>query len=77
MILKNRRYAALREFASVFGYRPEDPVAGTDLPDLDFVALAAGHAVRGVRVEDSESLRAALVQALQSPTPMLVEVEVA
>ena len=77
VILKNRRYAALREFASVFGYRPEDPVAGTDLPDLDFVALAAGHAVRGVRVEDSESLRAALVQALQSPTPMLVEVEVA
>ncbi len=77
VILKNRRYAALREFAAVFGYRPEDPVAGTELPDLDFVALAAGHAVRGVHVQDSEGLRAALTQALAADVPMLLEVEVA
>ena len=77
VILKNRRYAALREFASVFGYRAEDPVAGTELPDLDFVALAAGHGVHGVRVDDSSSLRAALTQALSAPLPMLLEVEVA
>ena len=77
VILKNRRYAALREFASVFGYAPEDPVAGTELPDLDFVALAAGHGVRGMRVEDSAGLRAALTQALQATVPMLIEVEVA
>lgn len=77
IILKNRRYAALREFAAVFGYRPQDPVAGTDLPDLDFVALAAGHAVQGVRVEDSDSLHVALTLALKADAPMLVEVEVA
>ena len=77
IILKNRRYAALREFAAVFGYAPEDPVAGTELPDLDFVALAAGHGMKGVRVEDSASLRAALTQALQATVPMLLEVEVA
>ena len=77
VILKNRRYAALREFASVFGYRAEDPVAGTELPGLDFVALAAGHGVKGVHVADSETLRAALTQALQGPVPMLLEVEVA
>ena len=77
VILKNRRYAALREFASVFGYRPEDPVAGTELPDLDFVALAAGHAVRGVHVETSEGLRDALTRALEADVPMLLEVEVA
>ena len=77
VILKNRRYAALREFASVFGYRAEDPVAGTELPGLDFVALAAGHGVKGLHVADSETLRAALTQALQAPVPMLLEVEVA
>ena len=77
IILKNRRYAALREFAAVFGYRPQDPVAGTDLPDLDFVALASGHAMQGVRVEDSDSLHAALTLALKADAPMLVEVEVA
>ena len=77
IILKNRRYAALREFASVFGYGPQDPVAGTELPDLDFVSLAAGHGVKGVHVDDSEGLRAALVQALQASVPMLLEVEVA
>lgn len=77
IILKNRRYAALREFAAVFGYAPEDPVAGTELPDLDFVALAAGHGMKGVRVADSDSLRAALSHALEAPQPMLLEVEVA
>ena len=77
IILNNRRYAALREFAVVFGYRPEDPVAGTDLPDLDFVALAAGHGMQGVKVHDSPGLHAALSQALAAPLPMLVEVEVA
>ena len=29
VILKNRRYAALSEFAPVFGYKAHDPVAGT------------------------------------------------
>lgn len=77
VILKNRRYAALREFAAVFGYGPEEPVAGTDLPDLNLVALAAGHGVPGVRVEDSPGLRAALQQALASRLPVLLEVEVA
>ena len=77
IVLKNRRYAALREFAAVFGYGPQDPVAGTELPGLDFVALAAGHGVKGVHVDDSEGLRAALAQALQASAPMLLEVEVA
>jgi benzoylformate decarboxylase len=77
LILKNRRYAALHEFAKVFGYGPDDKVAGTDLPDLDFVALAAGHAVQGVRVADVATLHAALADALRSTRPMLLEVDVA
>lgn len=77
VILKNRRYAALYEFARIFGYRPDEPVPGTDLPDLDFIALAAAQGMQALRVERAEQLRAALAQALQSTAPMLVEVEVA
>jgi benzoylformate decarboxylase len=77
VILKNRRYAALQDFAPVFGYAHEDPVAGTELPDLDFVALAAGQGVPGVRVERAEQLHAALAEALRAEAPRLVEIEVA
>ncbi len=78
LILKNGRYAALQDFAPVFGYAPGAPVAGTDLPDLDFVALAAGQGVEGVRIERAEQLRDALVHALAATdAPRLVEIEVA
>lgn len=77
VILKNRRYAALQEFAPVFGFKPDDRPAGTELPDLDFVALAAGLAVKAVRVERAELLRETLAAALRANVPMLVEVEVA
>lgn len=77
VILKNRRYAALHEFARIFGYRPGEPVPGTDLPDLDFVALAAGQGMQALRVERAGQLRPALQQALRSAVPILIEVEVA
>ena len=77
IILKNRRYAALRDFASVFGYRASDPVAGTELPELDFVALARGHGVAAVHVDQAPKLRDALIAALAAPVPLLVEVEIA
>ena len=77
VILKNRRYAALHEFARIFGYRPGEAVPGTDLPDLDFVALAAGQGMQGLRVEQAAQLRPALAQALHSSAPTLIEVEVA
>jgi len=77
LILKNRRYAALYEFARIFGYRPDAHVPGTDLPDLDFVALAGAQGMKGLRVDSAEQLRPALQQALHSTAPMLVEIEVA
>jgi benzoylformate decarboxylase len=77
VILNNRRYAALQEFASVFGFGPDDPVQGTDLPDLDFVALAQGMGCRGVRVTDAARLRDTLTDALRAGTPVVVDVEVA
>lgn len=77
VIVKNRRYAALQDFSKVFGYKEGEHVAGTDLPDLDFVALAQGQGCDGVRVSDASQLKKVLQDALAHPKPILVEVEVA
>ncbi len=76
IIVNNRRYAALHHFAPVFGFVPGAALPGTDLPGLDFVALAAGHGVKGMRVQDPAKLRAVLEEALAAPGPVLVDVEV-
>lgn len=76
VIVKNRRYAALQNFAPAFGYAPGTPVAGTELPDIDFVALARGLGCQGLRVEQGSQLQARLGEALGASMPTLVEVEV-
>jgi benzoylformate decarboxylase len=77
VILKNRRYAALQDFAGVFGYAPGATVEGTELPDIDFVSLARGQGCEGVRVDDASALRDVLAAALRARVPTLVELEVA
>jgi benzoylformate decarboxylase len=77
IVLKNRRYAALQEFAPTFGFGPDEPLAGTELPDIDFVALARGQGCRGMNVNHAQHLRDALTDALQASVPTLVEVDVA
>lgn len=77
IILKNRRYAALQEFAPTFGFGPDDKLEGTDLPDLDFLALARGQGCDAVQVSDPAQLHQVLRDALAHPRAMLVEVDVA
>ncbi|MFA7680596.1 MAG: benzoylformate decarboxylase [Pigmentiphaga sp.] len=77
VIINNGRYAALKEFAPTFGFGPDEALKGTDLPKLDFVALAKGHGLEGVRVERADALAAALKAAIASPKPTLVDVVVA
>jgi len=77
VILKNRRYAALPEFAPAFGFRQDEPLPGTDLPGIDFVALARGQGCEGVNVSRASELRAVLVGALAAQAPTLVEVDIA
>jgi len=76
VVLNNERYAALQDFAPVFGFKPGARPQGTDLAQLDFVELAKGHGVQAIRVNRALDLRDVLTQALRSSAPMLVEIEV-
>jgi len=78
VILNNRRYAALQEFAPTFGFAPGARLEGTDLSGIDFVALARGMGVTdSARVLRPDGLRDALASALQSSAPALLEIVVA
>lgn len=77
IVLNNRRYAALQEFAPTFGFGSGDPLVGTALPDLDFVSIARGHGCEAVRVTDAGALRDTLATALRTRVPTVVEVAVA
>ncbi|MEJ8859594.1 benzoylformate decarboxylase [Variovorax robiniae] len=77
VILNNRRYAALQEFAPVFGFSPTDVVQGTELPDIDFQSLAKGMGCTAARVTGPTELREVLDRALASNAPNVVEVRVA
>ena len=77
VILNNRSYAALKEFAPVFGFTAGDAVQGTDLPGIDFVSIARGMGCEAVRVTDADRLKEAFANALTGRGPNLVEIEVA
>lgn len=77
VILNNRRYAALQDFAPVFGYAAGAKPEGTDLPDLDFVLLAQGQGMSAQRVDAPEGLASALKAALAHEGPHLIELVVA
>jgi benzoylformate decarboxylase len=51
-------------------------LVGSELPDLDFCALAAGHGVAARQVADADTLHAALREALAASVPMLLEIEI-
>jgi benzoylformate decarboxylase len=77
LILNNRRYAALQDFAPVFGFSASDVVQGTELPGIDFQSLARGMGCAAARVSDAAELRDVLGRALDSRAPHVVEVVVA
>jgi len=77
LILNNRRYAALQEFAPVYGFTPGAELQGTDLPDIDFVDLARGHGCEAIRVSSAAQLHDVLGRALAAARPTLVDIAVA
>ena len=76
IILKNRRYAALQEFAPTFGFKQGETLQGTELPEIDFTALARGQGCAAVTVSDAGLLAGVLRDALAATQPTLVEVDV-
>jgi benzoylformate decarboxylase len=73
VIIRNGRYLALEEFGAHFGLTQ---TVGTRLPALDFVALARGHGIEGVKVSRPDELEGALRAGLAAGRPTLVEVMV-
>lgn len=73
IIVNNRRYAALINIAHRFGIQE---TIGTTIDGLDFVALAAGHGLDAVRVDQADRLDAQLRAAFASDKPTLIEVVV-
>lgn len=73
VIVKNGAYAALQDFARQFGMQQ---AVGTNLPDLDFCALAKAQGLDAIRVARSADLDPALERAFRAATPTLVEVAV-
>jgi benzoylformate decarboxylase len=71
VIANNRRYEALNHFGRHFGLQK---TVGTDLPDIDFCALARGQGIAASRVDSPQALDAALRESFFAEHPTLVEV---
>ena len=77
IILANRSYAVLRFEIARVGAEVQEALAGRlldiDRPDIDWVALAKGLGVDGVRVSTAEAFDDVLAAALRKRGPMLIE----
>ena len=71
VVVNNRRYEALHQFASHFGLRT---LQGTRLPALDFCALAQAQGITATRVARAQDLAGALTDAFGFTRPILIEV---
>jgi len=77
VILSNRSYAILNMELARTGAAPSkeaERLFDLGQPDLDFVSLARGMGVPGVRVEDAESLVRSLEASYDASGPQLIEV---
>ena len=73
IILNNQGYGAMRAFGRIM---QAADVPGTDLPGLDFAALAKGMDCAAVRVEHAEDLKSVLTNSFDREGPFLIEVAV-
>lgn len=76
VIFANRSYEILKQELYKVGTNPgPDALNMLDLtrPNLDFVSLAHGMGVPGVRVDDAQELYRMIVSAAAQPGPFLIE----
>ncbi|MFP5478345.1 MAG: acetolactate synthase large subunit [Alphaproteobacteria bacterium] len=78
VIFANRGYQILREELAAMGVnevgRNATQMFDVEGPRLDWVALAQGHGVQAVRVEDMAGFNAAFAEAMDQRGPRLIEV---
>lgn len=78
VIFANRGYQILREELAAMGVneigRNAQRMFDMEEPTLDWVALAQGHGVVGIRVEDMAGFNAAFAEAMGQRGPRLIEV---
>lgn len=78
IVFANRKYKILEAEYANMGFGTPGPRAAEmmeiDRPTLDFVALAKGMGVPGVRVSSAEDFYAAMVRSCGEPGPALIEV---
>ncbi|WP_103337247.1 benzoylformate decarboxylase [Amycolatopsis sp. CA-126428] len=72
VILRNGVYGALRWFGELLG-TPDVP--GTEIPGLDFTAIAAGYGVEATTAGDEDDLRAQLKTTPDGPRLIQVDTE--
>lgn len=70
VVINNASYQALQQFGRTFDMIE---VPGTDLSDLDFVALAKGHGVAASRVADAAAFDRSLSASFALDEPSLIE----
>ncbi|MEJ0039772.1 MAG: benzoylformate decarboxylase [Gammaproteobacteria bacterium] len=71
IVVRNGRYQALHDFGRHFRL---EYLPGTQLPGIDFRALAEAQGVRAIRVTKTNELDAALREAFRFERPLLIEV---
>ena len=82
VVLSNREYRILKHNVDVWRQKFEagtqHPYQQMDLtgPDLDFVYLAAGMGVEGVRIEKADDIAPALASAVAANRPYLIEIAI-
>jgi acetolactate synthase-1/2/3 large subunit len=78
VIFANRGYQILRDELAAVGVsdvgRNATRMFDVEGPDLDWVALAQGHGVKGIRVSDMAGFNAAFRDAMAQRGPRLIEV---
>jgi acetolactate synthase-1/2/3 large subunit len=77
LVCANRAYRILQVEMARAGMTEPGPQASMltrlDQPEIDWVALAKGCGVPGIRVETADALEAALPRALAQDGPQLIE----
>lgn len=70
IVINNSGYEALRQFGESFAMTH---VPGTDLTGLDFTALAVGHGLTGIRVDNADDFERCLATSFADDGPLLIE----